>query len=212
MEPVLEVANERGFSLWPVDSAEPSSFMALNGMLAPSAIGTAVMSIAWHNSRADDGTDSFRSQPLDPIGELLHGLLTTEDPFVAGGLRVVDNASGAVLLPGCCNGLEERGDWRFVVDGRGGVCSVGFGHDPDPAAERAGDRVRLFVDSERDDSPVFDVPVEELKRLLEGAERDLADFLELVPVWAAEYVPSHASELTAAVARALVLAGPGRSA
>ncbi|MFI5900199.1 hypothetical protein [Streptomyces cyaneofuscatus] len=41
-------------------------------------------------------------------------------------------ATDATLLPGCCNGLEERHERQEIVDG-GGWAS--FGHDPSPLAE-----------------------------------------------------------------------------
>lgn len=81
-----------------------------------------------------------------------------------------------MFLPGCCNGLEEWRDWYEVLDGYGQVC---FGHDPGPLAERLGDTVRLTVDADRSDSPVIELPVTELRRLLDGAARDLTDFLTL---------------------------------
>ncbi|MFJ6944841.1 hypothetical protein ACISU4_09345 [Streptomyces wuyuanensis] len=106
------------------------------------------------------------------------------------------------MLPGCCNGLEERGDWLEVLGGDGWAS---FGHDPSPLAERVGETVRLTVDAERDDSSVIELPATKLRRLLAGAERDLADFLDLTNTWAARFVPEHAGPVAAAIARALAL-------
>jgi hypothetical protein len=88
-------------------------------------------------------------KPADPLGVFLHGPLTLDGLFTSGGLRVTDTVSGVTLLPGCCNGLEERSDWFNVLDGAGWASS---GHDLSPMAERRGDAVRLTVDVERDDS------------------------------------------------------------
>ncbi|MFF7946111.1 hypothetical protein [Streptomyces griseorubiginosus] len=121
-------------------------------------------------------------RPAEPLGGFLHGLLTMEGLAVTGGLQITDTATGTTFLPGCCNGLDERLDWPEVLDGDGWAS---FGHNPAPLAERHGDFVRLTVDAERDDSPVIELPVTELRRLLAGAERHLVDFLHLVATWAA---------------------------
>ncbi|MGA5707422.1 hypothetical protein ACPCK8_13245 [Streptomyces cellulosae] len=134
------------------------------------------MSIAAHNDVVPD--DDPPPRPADPLGSFLHGLLTMDDLFASGGLRVTDTASGVTLLPGCCNGLEERRDWFDVLDGDGWAS---FGHDPSPLAERQGDVVRLTVDADRDDSPVIELAAGDLRRLLTGAERDLTGFLPWRP-------------------------------
>ncbi|MFJ2136683.1 hypothetical protein ACIOMQ_38820 [Streptomyces sp. NPDC087845] len=54
-----------------------------------------------------------------------------------------------------------------------------FGHDPDPFAERLADTVRLTVDAEQDDSPVIELSIPEFRRLLDGAEHDLTNFLSI---------------------------------
>jgi hypothetical protein len=183
--------------------------MALNSSLATPAVGTAVMSIAaCSEANPRDEVVGVPSLAAGPVGAFLHGLLTKgrltrEEPFVWGGIRVTDTATGTTWQPGCCGTLEERSYfWLYVIDGSG---SCDFGHDPSALAERAGDLVRFTADSEEGGSPAFDVPVEELKRLLDGVERDLEDFVALVADWAAEQVPSHAGELMPAIARAMEL-------
>lgn len=204
LRPVLEIHAPDDFALWPVAETEPYDFMPLNGALTPAEIGLAVMRIAERND-AEPESDGHPARLTDPLGAFLHGLLTTDGLFAPGGLRVTDTATGATLLPGCCNGLEERGDWHRILDGDGWAS---FGHDPSPLAERIGDTVRLTVDDGRDDSPVIEVPAGELRRLLAGAERDLADFLGTAAAWAARNLPDHARRVTAALARALVLPVP----
>ncbi|MFB8393916.1 hypothetical protein [Streptomyces yangpuensis] len=203
LQPVLEVGQCRGFTLWPVAEAEPYDFLPLSGALSPAEVGTAVMSIAACNDCEPD--DGRPPRPADPLGAFLHGLLTMDDLFASGGLRVTDSVHGTTLVPGCCNGIDERSDWAVVVDGSG---SASFGHDPSPFAERRDGRVRLTVDAERDDSPVIELPVTELRRQLSRAERDLADFMRLVGPWASRHIPGHAEATTAAVARALAVPAP----
>ncbi|MCI4146124.1 MULTISPECIES: hypothetical protein [unclassified Streptomyces] len=201
LQPVLEVAASPGFALWPVAGIEPYGFLPLSGALTPAEVGTAVMSIAAHNDVVPAADDSS-PRPEDPLGSFLHGLLTMDDLFVSGGLRVTDTASGVTLLPGCCNGLEERGDWLDVLDGSGWAT---FGHDPSPLAERHGDAVRLTVDADRDDSPVIECTAGDLRRLLTGAERDLTEFLDLATAWTARQLPGHITPVISALARALLL-------
>ncbi|MGA5325317.1 hypothetical protein ACPCJT_04720 [Streptomyces griseoincarnatus] len=205
LQPVLEVTDPAGFTLWPVAGMEPYGFLPLSGALAPAEVGTAVMSVAAHNEVVA-AADDHPSRPADPLGSFLHGLLTMDDLFASGGLRVMDTASGVTLLPGCCNGLEERRDWFDVLDGDGWAS---FGHDPSPLAERHGDAVRLTVDADRGDSPVIELTVGELRCLLTGAERDLTGFLALAAAWAIRQLPGHAAPVTSALARALLLRAPG---
>ncbi|MFD4587420.1 hypothetical protein ACFWOY_30915 [Streptomyces sp. NPDC058423] len=202
LHPVLEVRAARGFGLWPVADvgAGPYDFLPLSGALEPAEVGTAVLAIAEYNDVGahDDGPP----RPADPVGSVLHGLLTQDHLDAAGGLRVIDTDSATTLLPGCCNGLEERRDWFQVLDGDGWAS---FGHDPSPYAERVGATVRLTVDNDQDGSPVIELPVTELRRLLAGAERDLGDFHRLATGWTARHLPDHAVAVSAALARALDL-------
>ncbi|MFG2334851.1 hypothetical protein ACGFMM_35340 [Streptomyces sp. NPDC048604] len=208
MQPVLEALPPADFALWPV-AAVPSpgfsstGFLPLGGAMSRPEIGTAVMLIAAGND-LDPGVhgDDRPPRPADPLGSFLHGLLTFDTPYAAGGLRVTDTSTGVVLVPGCCSGVEEWREWFEVLDGGG---SAGFGHDPDPLAERLGDTVRLTVDAERHDSPVIELPAAELRRLLAGAERDLAAFLDAAAAWAARHIPDHAGPVTQALTRVLAL-------
>ncbi len=204
LQPVLEVHAPDGFALWPVDGTRPYAFLPLSGGLAPAEVGTAVMSIADCNN-VEPEDDGRPLRPADPLGGFLHGLLTKDHLFASGGLRITDTTTGVTLLPGCCNGLDERHHWREVLDGDG---CASFGHDPSPLAERDGDTVRLTVDAEDESSPVIEVSVGDLRRLLAGAERDLDDFLRLAAGWVALHLPGHASPVISALGRALDLPVP----
>ncbi len=204
LHPVLEIYACDGFTLWPVAESAPYGFLPLSGALDPAEVGTAVMRIADCNN-IDPEEDGRPPRPADPLEGFLHGLLTMDDLFASGGLRITDTATGTTLLPGCCNGLDERRDWLEVVDGNGWAS---FGHDPSPLAERDGEVVRLTVDAEHDNSPVIELPVTDLRRLLAGAERDLIDFLHLAAAWASLHLRDYATPVTAALGRALDLPAP----
>ncbi|MEK2494031.1 hypothetical protein WN990_31230 [Kitasatospora purpeofusca] len=122
----------------------------------------------------------------------------------------VAGAEPFAFLPGCCDGLEDWRDWHVFLDG-GSL--LGFGHEPvSPVAERFGDTVRLTVNAEQNGSPVIELPVTELRRLLANAERDLADFLVLATDWVRQQMPEHSESVLAALARVLCLpASPGEN-
>ncbi|MFD8820931.1 hypothetical protein ACFV1C_00935 [Streptomyces sp. NPDC059605] len=210
MQPVLETRSPDGFDLWPVTETGTSGFLPLGGGLSPTEVGTAVMCIADCNDIDPDGDRPPR--PADALGSFLHGLLTFDTLFAAGGLRIVDGSTGVAFLPGCCDGLEDWREWHRLVDESGddsGGVLLGFGHPPvSPVAERIGDVVRLTVDSERSDSPVIESSVAGIRRRLAGVERDLADFLVLAADWASGCLPAHAAPVVAALARVLDLPAP----
>ncbi|WP_418961521.1 hypothetical protein [Streptomyces tritici] len=207
MQPVLEVLGRDDFALWPVlaPGERPRGFLPVGGAMTETEIGTAVMLVASCNDLDPGDGDERPPRPDEPLASFLHGMLTFDALYAAGGLRVTDTATGAELVPGCCSGLEEWRAWYEVLDGGG---SAGFGHDPDPMAQRIGDTVRLTVDAERPDSPVLELPAAELRRLLAGAERELGAFLDVAAAWASRHLGRHAEPVTHALARALALQLP----
>ncbi|MFD4657405.1 hypothetical protein ACFWP2_17475 [Kitasatospora sp. NPDC058444] len=210
MRAVLEISTPEGFALWPTGSHGPYGSLALSGRLTAAEVGTAVWLLADRNDvEPDPGQAEERGpRPADPVGAFLHGLLTESHPYAPGGLVVTDPATGAVFEPGCCNGLEDWREWLDVTDGSG---TAWFGHDPDARAECVGRVVRLTRNAESGggaesgEGPVIELPVDELRRLLAGVERDLRDFLDLAAGWARRQLPEHATAVTAALARALDL-------
>ncbi|MFE3505361.1 hypothetical protein [Kitasatospora sp. NPDC059160] len=209
MQPVLEARLLDGFDLWPVAGTGAAGFLALDGGLSPAEVGTAVMLVARCNDVDPDvDPDGGRPpRPADPLDSFLHGLLTFEQVYAAGGLRVTDRASGIEFQPGCCDGLEDWRDWHGLLE-HGGL--VGYGHEPvSPLAERFGSTVRLTVNADQPDSPVIVLPVADLGGLLAGVERDLGAFLGLAGDWARQHLPpGRRGPVIAAVARALDLPAP----
>ncbi|MGA4800488.1 hypothetical protein [Streptomyces lavendulocolor] len=202
MQPVLEISATDDFALWPVGEQKSYGYLVLNGELTPAEVGTAVRQIADCNDFEPD--EEHGPCPTDPLGIFLHGLLTMPDLVAAGGFAVTDNATGTVFDPGCCSGLEGWRDWLEVLDGTG--CAY-FGHDPFSVAERVNHMVRLTLDAHgTDGSPVIDLSVDQVRRLVAGAQQDLQDFLSLAGTWAEQHLPTHAGAVTAALSRALDLA------
>ncbi|MDX3487395.1 MULTISPECIES: hypothetical protein [Streptomyces] len=208
MQPVLETYVPDDFSLWPVAEGTSSRFTALSGNLTSAEVGTALMLIARCNDIDPDpgAGDDRPPRPADPLASFLHGLLTFDDLFASGGLRVVDGSTGVTLLPGCCSGLE---DWRGMYGVLDGTGSPFLGHDPDPVVDRSGASVRLVVDFEQSDSPVIELSAVELRRLLDGVGRDLADFLALASDWVRRHLPDHAEPVIEALVRVLAVPASG---
>ncbi|TGZ15255.1 hypothetical protein DV517_02280 [Streptomyces sp. S816] len=56
-----------------------------------------------------------------------------------------------------------------------------------------------------DGSPVIELPVDQVRALVTGAEADLRHFHSLAGTWGEQHLPAHAVAVTAALARALDL-------
>ncbi|GGS82905.1 hypothetical protein GCM10010286_04490 [Streptomyces toxytricini] len=216
--PVLELHRLDGFSLWPAAfPEEPYVLLPLGAGLTPAEVGAVVACLADAHAEASEaggeplaGTQAapVPSPDRDPAGSFLRGLLAGgEDLHLAGGVRITDTTTGAVVDPGCCHGLQEWGTWREFAAGSDS-CSVWFGHSPTPGARLVGDIVRLTADTDSAASPVIELPLPELHRLLDDVEHRLHAFLALVRDWAAREVPAHAAPLYAALAAALVPPDP----
>ncbi|MFE6749967.1 hypothetical protein ACFVGM_29240 [Kitasatospora purpeofusca] len=208
MQPVLDYWDPDGFELWPVAEVDP--YLTLHGRLTPAEVGTAVMRIVGFNDLDPEPSERPRRppRPREPLDSFLHGLLTFDSLYAAGGLRVTDSVTGITFLPGCCSGIDEWRDWFDALDGGG---ATWFGHDPVAQVERVGDTVRLLVDAELADGPVIELPATEARHLLAGVERDLTAFHALAAEWAAHHLPDHAGPVTAALAEALDLRQPAPS-
>ncbi|MER5519807.1 hypothetical protein [Streptomyces sp. NPDC002763] len=82
-----------GFALWPVAEIESFSYLPLGGELASAEVGRAVMRTVGCND-IDPEQDDRPATAADPLGSFLHGLLTFDNLFAAGGMRVTDSSTG----------------------------------------------------------------------------------------------------------------------
>ncbi|AXE24376.1 hypothetical protein C0216_13755 [Streptomyces globosus] len=210
-QPVLEVHRVDGFSLWPAAFPdEPYVLLPLGADLSPAEVGAVVACLADAHADPAAGTDAAPGPDPDPdpAGAFLRGLLAVGgDLHLAGGVRITDTATGAVVDPGCCHGLQEWGTWREFAAGSAS-CSGWFGHSPTPEARLVGDTVRLTADTDSAASPVIELPLPELHRLLDGVAHRLHGFLARVQDWASREAPAHAAPLYAVLAAALVPPAP----
>ncbi|MFE9809696.1 hypothetical protein ACFYRN_42870 [Streptomyces sp. NPDC005227] len=53
---------------------------------------------------------------------------------------------------------------------------------------------------------MIELSVDQIRRLVGGAQQDLQDFLGLAAIWAEQHLPAHAAAVTVALGRALDLA------
>ncbi|MCK2237596.1 MULTISPECIES: hypothetical protein [unclassified Crossiella] len=158
--------------LRPVIELDDLSFLPISGSLTPAELDQVLTRMAGY---------------LDDEADPLTALLDSDGIVVAGGLLVTDPATGAVIEPSCCCGLEAWTDWAAVLTGH----KANLGHSPDSWAELRDGVVQVHVD--RDPAPArIDLPAAALPALLLAVQRDLTDFLGLVPNWAP---PERADEL-----------------
>ncbi|CAM3186747.1 hypothetical protein [Stackebrandtia soli] len=198
LQAVVKIRSCEDFDLWPIAKLATSHLLPLNGTMDQDHLGAAITSIAATNCPRDDA-----EQADDPRAAFLDGLFTTECLITPGGLLVVDTVSNTTFAPSCCHWLDEWRDWLLAID----EGPVWLGHEPSSKVERHGETMRLTVNLEHDD-PVIELPVDELRRLLAQAERDLGDFLMLARSWATSHLPERVSDFTIAMAKALNVAPP----
>ncbi|MFD4669449.1 hypothetical protein ACFWNN_06900 [Lentzea sp. NPDC058450] len=106
------------------------------------------------------------------------GLVEQECLIMAGGLRVRDTATGVQVEPGCCAGLEDWRQWRWVGDGE----RPWLGHSPEPGLEFREGVAWLSQDAERADAPACEIPLADVAGHLEEVGRDLAEFRISAPL------------------------------
>ncbi|MFI5529372.1 hypothetical protein ACIA8O_12615 [Kitasatospora sp. NPDC051853] len=182
-----------GFTTWPVAAGPPPP---LDGTLTPDQVGTVVALLVGpvRVGPAGLGPGVYSLAELGPATpERLVEVLLDEDGFDApGGLSFEDTLTGAVWEPCGCHGLELWREWYDSVP-----------PDGDPARP-----VRIGNRADDPRLPVIEVTAAGLAALLDGVQRDLADFLVLLGDWARCTVPERAAELVRAFDRALEISGP----
>lgn len=195
LDPVIAVRALDGFRLWPIAAVEPE-WMVLDGSLDGPQIGTAVAVIAAYNSHSQAEPGDAKS----PKG-FLRDLLKTDSPIAEGGLRLTDTTTGAVVVPGCCFGLESWREWYGAVKDE----RPWLGHDPWPTATRSGSELVVTADNDAQGSAVIVAPAEELLRLWATVERHLVEFHRAAARWAAAQIPGQARAVSHTLARVLDL-------
>ena len=135
-------------------------------------------------------------------------MIGAESLILPGGIAVRD-ATNREITPGCCCGLEGWREWHlFEATG----VSPWMGHDPDAHFEQAGDTVRLWSHGELSDGLGDPFAIEmtsaDFHRALEGAERELVEFLGALRAWAERCSPANVVAVVACFDRAFQITAP----
>lgn len=161
---------------WPVASVAAGSWLVLDADRTDEEIGLFTGALA---HRLDVESPGGRD-------EVMATLLGAEILIVAGGLRLLDMATGTAVVPGCCAGLEDWREWGQVLTGD----SPWLGHDPGPEVEIASDGgLRVWQDGGpnrhhgRWAGTSIVLPRLILTDLLRTVQQDLVGFLALVKQW-----------------------------
>jgi len=204
LEVVVEVAEPRGETPWPVAPVPPEGRLRLWAGTPDDAIGLVVFHLAHYNSLPSEE----RAGEGEPA-EVLRALAGAEALIVPGGLLLTTDA-GRVVAPGCCCGLEGWREWAsLLVDGK----SPWLGHDPSPWAERVEGGVRVWPDGglgtvDRATLEPIDLPEGEFAAALGRAHADLRAFLARLGEWAAAIAPDEAVGLVDRFDRAFSVRAP----
>ncbi|WP_312882614.1 hypothetical protein [Micromonospora polyrhachis] len=186
---------------WPVESAAPFSWLALDASCSEEQVGLFVAALA-------DRIDV--PEPGGP-DEVVDALLAEEMLVVAGGLQLCDIDTGTAVVPGCCAGLEDWRDWTEALAGD----SPWLGHDPGPEVEVLGDHLRVWQDGGsnrhhgRWAGVHIDLPRVALPALLGSAHRDLVGFIAVLAGWTEQLgLGSRGSALVRTIDRDFAITAP----
>lgn len=149
--------------------------MALDASSTDAEVGLFVSALA---SRLD-------VEPPGGRDEVVSTLISQDMLINAGGLQLLDTATGVSVVPGCCCGLEDWREWVQVLTGE----SPFLGHSPSPEVEIVGDELRVWQDGGPDRKhgkwakTRIVLPKAGLPDLLRGVHQDLVDFLARLNAW-----------------------------
>ncbi|SEG43615.1 hypothetical protein SAMN05216223_105169 [Actinacidiphila yanglinensis] len=197
LDVVVESAGAVGAAPWSVAEVPAFGWVVVSGRMTPAGVGTVLATMAVYAGLLGDEEGA----PVD-AREVVAGLVAAEKIIAPGGLRARDERTGAVVVPGCCAGLEDWREWSGLAGGDDGPW---LGHDPAPWFERDGGLLRLWPDgpltraapTRSPNGPPVDFVVTELSGLLCGVREDLAGFLDRTAEWAARNAPGLAASLVA---------------
>lgn len=177
MQAVIEVAafDAESPRPWPIAPLPPGAWMALNAGCTDEEVGLFVATLA------------HQLDVTPPAGrdEVVATLLAEKFLIVAGGLRLLDTATGTAVEPGCCDGLEDWREWVQVLTGG----SPWLGHNPSPEIELTGSDMRVWQDGRPDghhgQQAAIKVVAPRFMRpdLLRNVQRDLGGFLAALEAW-----------------------------
>lgn len=208
LDAVVESAGALGGAPWPVADVPAFGWVVVSGRMTPAEVGTVLATMAEYEGLLGDEEGAA----VDTRA-VVAGLVAAEKIIAPGGLRARDERTGAVVVPGCCAGLEDWWEWSGLAGGDDGPW---LGHDPAPWFELDGGLLRLWPDgpltratpTRPQNGPPVDFVVTELPGLLSGVREDLTGFLARTGEWAARNAPELAASLVAKLDADLRVGGP----
>ncbi|KIF70933.1 hypothetical protein HY68_23795 [Streptomyces sp. AcH 505] len=197
MDAVLETYDAVDFALWPTAAPSADRLLVLSGHLSALEVGTAmaVQTSYTSDDRASDPEAGIRR---------IEALLDVDLVMAPGGILLQDTATGVVIEPGCCFGLENWRDWLGLLHGE----ELWLGHGTAAHIEQRGTLVRVWPDADPPAERFIELPVAELPDLLQTVHDKLNGFLALAEQWASRYAPASAPALIAKLDEGLHIGTP----
>lgn len=199
-----------GFRAWSI--VDDISVLVLDGDLSHDRTGRLVANIAWLAvpHRASIVTRLRRGRPpaleslTDPRA-VVDRILDAEDLSVQGGVRLVDDATGTVLDPGCCVQVYDWADWADLLRGE----PVVVGHDPELVVDVRGDTCVAWSveggdtpDGPPPHVPRIAFPTTAVPEHISVMRRSLTATTDRVGEWASALVPGQADDLVTRIREA----------
>lgn len=200
IDAVMETYDAVDFARWPAAAPSEDRLLVLSGEMSLRQVGTAMAVLT---SGHDDGHEAPASAAgaaapapaagAEAVTRRLEHLLSLDLATAPGGIRLKDTATGTVIAPGCCCGLEDWRDWYGLLNGD----DLWLGHDPTAHVEHEGALVKVWPDTEASASGPVELPLDALPTLLRTVHDDLRGFLTLADQWVQGYAPALAPAVVA---------------
>lgn len=200
MDAAVETYDAVDFALWPIAAPRADRILALSGQMSPLEVGTAMAVLTSCNHDNSEG-----SAPDTEAGiRRIQNLLSVDLVIAPGGILLKDTATGVVIAPGCCFGLENWRDWLGLMNGE----ELWLGHGTAAHVEHQGTLVRVWPDTNPPAKTSIELPLAELPDLLQTVHDKLNGFLALAEQWASRYAPVLAAALIAKLSEDLNIGTP----
>ncbi|MQT02383.1 hypothetical protein [Streptomyces jumonjinensis] len=187
MDAAVETYDVADFALWPTAAPGADRLLVLSGQMSPLEVGTAMAVL----TSCGQG-DSDDPAPDTEAGiRRIQSLLSVDLAIAPGGILLLDTATGGVIAPGCCFGLESWRDWLSLMNGE----ELWLGHGTVAHVERQRTLARVWPDTDPPAKAPIELPLAELPDLLQTAHDKLNGFLALAEQWASRYAPALAPAL-----------------
>lgn len=200
MDAIVETYDAADFTLWPTAVPNADRLLVLSGQMSPLEVGTAMAVLTGYNH---DDTDDPAPETSPGIRRI-QNLLNVDLVIAPGGVLLQDTATGVVIAPGCCFGLENWRDWLGLIHGD----EVWLGHGTTAHLEHRGKLVKVWPNMDPPARTPIELPLADLPDLLHSVHAKLNGFLTLAEQWASRYAPALAPALIAKLNEDLNIGSP----